>query len=539
MKRPLYGLVAEWSKPQSGYIALTGAEALSISDMSELDGNMLRHNRIPHLLPAQFAEIDGGVTIHYHAAGKRLLSKAMRRDNVTPLECFRILYAIASVVDESKRFMLDEEKYVLQDDFIFLGKELTDVYLMYVPLESIPGKGSLQEEFRRLTRRLLERVRDFDGYRVNELLDCLKEETFGIAAMKWLLLEIVVQLEAESGKDRLLSEHMKDEQLARQAKGVGDEEAHSRPLGVEIGADVQGVRSGRGGAGGLKIKFFLMCATIGIPIIWLWYNEQSSDAALNISIGATLLFVAGYLFFLHAGGLRFSAVRGEAFAGVRDEAGSIGFSVNNDRNEIAQAQTETNGMKDSNELAWNGRNYLISQPLFGKGTHTNGGSTGGDEALQKRAQLDEYYKHLSSQTSLLVPKMESESDESEAGFSGETVFLGQAAMETTMLAPSAVLEVHSGDEQVFLPIAADRLVIGRKINASGTVLADYEVDASGISRQHLAFEHNGSEYVIKDLESKNGSYLNGERLLPHREYVLHDGDRIRIATVECVFKNFT
>jgi hypothetical protein len=191
------------------------------------------------------------------------------------------------------------------------------------------------------------------------------------------------------------------------------------------------------------------------------------------------------------------------------------------------------------EPAWNERDSRNAQPLFGKGTHTNGGSNGGDEAQRKKAHLDEYYKHLSSHTSLLVPNSESGLDESEDSFSGETVFLGQSVMETTKLAPSAVLEVHSGDEQVFLPIAADRLVIGRKIHASGTVLADYEVDVSGISRQHLAFEHNGSEYVIKDLESKNGSYLNGERLLPHREYVLHDGDRIRIATVECVFKNFT
>lgn len=537
MKRPLYGLVAEWSKPQSGYVALTSAEALSIGDMSALDGNMLRHNRIPHLLPAEFAEIDGGLTIHYHAAGKRLLSKAMRRDQVTPLECFRILYAIASVIDESKRFMLNEERYVLQEEFIFLGKELTDVHLMYVPLESIPGKGALQEEFRRLTRRLFERVRDFDGYRVNELLDCLKEETFGIAAMKRLLLEIVVQLEAESGQDRLLSEHGEDEQFARQGKGVSDEEAHITPLGVEIGSDMRGARSGQGGAVSLKIKIYFVCAAIGIPIIWLWYNEQSSDAALNIGIGATLLFVAGYLFFLHADVMRISSVSSEALAGVRDDVGNMRSSAFMDD----QPQTQTNGTNGSIEPVWNERDSRNAQPLFGKGTHTYVGSIGGDEAQRKKAHLDEYYKHLSSHTSLLVSKSEAESelDESDASFSGETVFLGQSGMETTMLAPSAVLEVHSGDEQVFLPIAANRLVIGRKIDASGTVLADYEVDASGISRQHLAFEHNGSEYVIKDLESKNGSYLNGERLHPHREYVLHDGDRIRIATVECVFKNFT
>lgn len=52
----------------------------------------------------------------------------------------------------------------------------------------------------------------------------------------------------------------------------------------------------------------------------------------------------------------------------------------------------------------------------------------------------------------------------------------------------------------------------------------------GVSRRHaeISFTHD-QQLVLVDLGSSNGTYLNVERLVPHQQYILHDGDQICLA----------
>ena len=51
--------------------------------------------------------------------------------------------------------------------------------------------------------------------------------------------------------------------------------------------------------------------------------------------------------------------------------------------------------------------------------------------------------------------------------------------------------------------------------------ADY-----GVSRQHAMIAPEGTGFIVKDLDSSNGTTLNGERLEPHKAYPIHDGDML-------------
>lgn len=70
-----------------------------------------------------------------------------------------------------------------------------------------------------------------------------------------------------------------------------------------------------------------------------------------------------------------------------------------------------------------------------------------------------------------------------------------------------------------MPLRGDRLTLGRSTGAE----LSYPDDA-GLSRQHLAFEREGSLWWIRDLGSKNGTLVNGARLSAPRR--LEPGDRI-------------
>ena len=73
----------------------------------------------------------------------------------------------------------------------------------------------------------------------------------------------------------------------------------------------------------------------------------------------------------------------------------------------------------------------------------------------------------------------------------------------------------------------ERIVLGRGQDA------DVQILDSGLSREHCAIERRGPEVVLKDTESRNGTWLNGLRVT---ESPLRSGDIVRIGGVEFEFR---
>lgn len=73
--------------------------------------------------------------------------------------------------------------------------------------------------------------------------------------------------------------------------------------------------------------------------------------------------------------------------------------------------------------------------------------------------------------------------------------------------------------------------VGR-FDKSGNGQADFNFDASlsFISRRHFRVEKAGNEWRIIDLESKNGTFVNGSPLIPNMAHPLRSGDRIMISS---------
>lgn len=81
-------------------------------------------------------------------------------------------------------------------------------------------------------------------------------------------------------------------------------------------------------------------------------------------------------------------------------------------------------------------------------------------------------------------------------------------------------------EKTFRILPGNERTIGR---ATG---ADFIVDAALVSRVHCRVSAlEGGELEIKDLESTNGTYVNGERVETAR---LTPGDRVQVGRIEFV-----
>jgi hypothetical protein len=75
-------------------------------------------------------------------------------------------------------------------------------------------------------------------------------------------------------------------------------------------------------------------------------------------------------------------------------------------------------------------------------------------------------------------------------------------------------------------------VLGRKVGTTSEVLLDlapFGGYSLGLSRRHAVIRQSGYGYEVLDLGSANGTWLNDERLVPHKPYPLPSGSHLRLS----------
>ena len=97
--------------------------------------------------------------------------------------------------------------------------------------------------------------------------------------------------------------------------------------------------------------------------------------------------------------------------------------------------------------------------------------------------------------------------------------------------PAIKLQLADSDTVVTMPLR-DFMVIGRG-GKPGFAQADIDLtphgaEGYGISRQHAVISVNNGRVSIKDLNSTNGTFLNGYALHPFHSYRLRDDDELQL-----------
>lgn len=87
--------------------------------------------------------------------------------------------------------------------------------------------------------------------------------------------------------------------------------------------------------------------------------------------------------------------------------------------------------------------------------------------------------------------------------------------------PAVLRRLPDGEQ---LSLDTTPLTIGRDASCG------LHLDAPSMSRTHAEIDRTGHGYVLRDLRSKNGTFLNGERV-DHNPHPLRDGDEIVFAGV--------
>jgi pSer/pThr/pTyr-binding forkhead associated (FHA) protein len=101
-------------------------------------------------------------------------------------------------------------------------------------------------------------------------------------------------------------------------------------------------------------------------------------------------------------------------------------------------------------------------------------------------------------------------------------------LDWNLLMTGAFLEIRSGIDSEIVPLGDDNITVGRALGN------DLTIDDGRVSRLHARIQRLGSAWAIRDLGSRNGTHVNGERLLSER--ALQDHDEIRIGGTTIRFR---
>lgn len=98
--------------------------------------------------------------------------------------------------------------------------------------------------------------------------------------------------------------------------------------------------------------------------------------------------------------------------------------------------------------------------------------------------------------------------------------------------------VNSGE--VFKMEYHQPIVLGRNavLREKETVLIDlspYHAYSLGVSRQHAKIRRVQDEYIINDLGSSNGTFLNKERLAVYKDYLVSNESSVRLGDFLIIF----
>jgi len=97
------------------------------------------------------------------------------------------------------------------------------------------------------------------------------------------------------------------------------------------------------------------------------------------------------------------------------------------------------------------------------------------------------------------------------------------------------IKVSSTGRHIQLP-SAPEMHVGR-LDAAHGIFPDLDLPPDGgldegVSRRHCKLHRQGSTFLIEDVGSANGTFLNGQRLTPYLPHVLKDGDEVQVGCIK-------
>lgn len=568
MDTEIHGFRVRFEQRGVHTMILERKQGLARHDLSEVQIRMLYSGQVPHLLPVQLQETDLDVKLHYEIGQGRMLPYELKSRKLTPGDAILFLTTILNTLGRSTEYMLHEQRYFLHERLVFIRGDWGDVWLTYLPgtIEELPPlRAQLEKLLTLLIQTLEDSKQNTDVLRT--LRSLCQNDDWSLSAMakqvETMRLNAYLHLIGVQEKQEAASRHMASKvevdqtdqsrgKAASSGPSVGSDlsipsathfhsEPNVSPMQLKSKTDsvqakpqeepafiplqdgwwewveeeeprIQSRLSLQVSSKTAKwIIYILLAASL---IVWLQTAVEPSQGWIYASVAMVFLLLMATL-----------AVRQTLFANKPEESSpEAGASVKPKRDPV-QSQVKTKATTRKTREAQPQRNPGAQLPLKQEAQPQSTPDMG-PSSREGEQGLESYYDRLSANTTLL-----SGQDAMATTWLGNMVEQPEAQpkISTKKPRPSLELELNGQLEQV--RIQQFPFLIGRdEENVHLTV------QIPDISRVHAEICETPDGYAIRDLESRNGTTLNEQPLVPYESYPLSDRDVLGLVSIKVIFK---
>lgn len=195
-------------------------------------------------------------------------------------------------------------------------------------------------------------------------------------------------------------------------------------------------------------------------------------------------------------------------------------------------QLNSNGVSRQHaKIVTDGKNYYLVDLKSGNGTYLNGNRLAPEEKnlleFGDTISIDAFELKFHEDGEAF--KMDSSEEVTDSDIL-EVKLLKKVlnAFDKDMIPSIEVLNGSAEGKKFLLTDEVAEMIIGRDPEC------DFPINEYVISRRHVRISKRWGGISIRDLESKNGTFINNRRVV---EEFLHDGDRIALGTIVILFRN--
>ena len=462
---------------------------------------MLTRNRIEGLLPCMRLSVGEEEDLYYDITSRQSLKNLYENRMITGADLQHLLEEILTMEREIADYLLDCARVIRSPELVFYDMFRDRYSFLYYPASC---ENTSQELFSFVSEHLDETDRDA-VYAACRLMECSENPNFVLT--EELVRELFPARSAYTQEEntRNASEQMETESFQDEQDGAMEREtdvpyiASGRIRRWDMKEETQEpetkeVHAGRSRANTLLIISAAVCLLTGGGLEWLRRNQPlRQDFLFPMLIGEMVILFAAIV--LSAAAV-YTGLRKPSKADEEDAAEEMKEAAEN-RDFSAQRQADEAG----------------------------------------EYEPDRYYDGYVPETSWIRRKEGSGRRPAEpirhSFLADGQVQYGTDLYEERLKPEEAPSKLHGlGSARMYhidlskLPVTVGRM--GR--------FSDYTVDDTSVSGMHVRFNGTPEQITVEDLNSANGTYLNGARLKPGERQTLCRGDEVRIGRLEFCYR---
>lgn len=523
MNDAIYGYAYEFVYRGGHYIEVADRK-LQAEHICKLELNMLEHNAVPFLLPLTIEDIDFSLKLLYPLSGMRRLSEQLRIAPPDLGQYYRLLHQIALALEQAADYMLTENHFVLNLPFVFVRPGYETVGLLYLPLKRVDKPG-WQEEMSALTVAMLAHVSQVSGAGVPSIIRMLEQPSCSLPQ----LIKLLERLQQEEGAYPVTGLHTEqsadhaephvdfrsERHTAQTERHSTQTERHMDQAETESTPEPHRWTFSYADRSLSSYLFGGLALVIVAALLTRVYIAFPGEGMLYMTIGLMMLAVDGAFVYVM---LNRSTKREPEFDPMLD-----GWEAIDDED------------AESGAYRWQ---KLGDDIIMTPGEKLDQFEEQEEQELGQTllSPHDDYYRSLSEHTTLLQ-KSDATTLLSPSNSDNQNPTVPEddkVIMEISPRVIRAYLEWPSdtGSSVPFqIEITEQRSVIGRDSH-----YADIAYNRPGVSRAHAELVREDDRFYLTDLGSINGTFINDVPAAAYKKYPLQNGDRIRFADNEVVFR---